>query len=138
MTDNPTTATVIRLNLPSILKLRMILLLKDEYRVKGLKRILGIDENGYIVKKQSAPTTALVSPDELAKKVEVLSNVVHQMMKTGLFNMQLDDKNGDMHITINREYLAQNMKLLSEQSAEQLSEIQKRTEKIEKEQVSMK
>ena len=27
MTDNPTTATVIRLNLPSILKLRMILLL---------------------------------------------------------------------------------------------------------------
>ena len=108
MTDNPTTATVIRLNLPSILKLRMILLLKDEYRVKGLKRLLGIDENGYIVKNQPAATTALASPDELAKKVDVLSNVLHQMMQTGLFSMQLDEENGAMHITINQEYLAQN------------------------------
>ena len=53
MVDNPTTATVILLNLPSILKLRMILLLKDEYRVKGLNRLLGIEENGYIVKKNN-------------------------------------------------------------------------------------
>ena len=138
MTDNPTTATVIRLNLPSILKLRMILLLKDEYRVKGLKRLLGIDESGYIIKNQPIPTTALASPAELAKKVEVLSNVVQQMMQTGLFNMQLDDENGEMHLTLNQDYLAQNMKLLSEQSTEQLSEIQERTEKIEKEQESMK
>ena len=35
MAENPTTSNVIRLNLPAILKLRMIILLKDEYRVKG-------------------------------------------------------------------------------------------------------
>jgi len=75
MTDNPTTATVIRLNLLAILKIRMILLLKDEYRVKGLKRLLGIDENGYIIKQQPAATTALAPPDELANKVEVPSTV---------------------------------------------------------------
>ena len=138
LTNNPTTATLIRLNLPSILKLRMILLLKDEYRVKGLKRLLGIDENGYIVKNPSAPTTPLAKPDDLANKVEVLSNVLQQMMQTGLFNMQLDDEKGGMHITINQEYLAQNIKLLSAESAEQLGEIQERTEKIEKEQESMK
>ena len=76
LTDNPTTATVIRLNLPSILRLQMILLLKDEYRVKGLKRLLGIDENGYIVKQPPAATTAIAPPDELANKVDVLSNVL--------------------------------------------------------------
>ena len=88
MVDNPT--TVIRLNLPSILKLRMILLLKDEYRVKGLKRLLGIEENGYIVQKQPAATTALAPPDEFANKVEVLHNVLQQMIQTGLFHMQQD------------------------------------------------
>ena len=55
LTDNPTTATLIRLNLPSILKLRMILLLKDEYRVKGIKRLLGIDDNGYISSSNRRP-----------------------------------------------------------------------------------
>ena len=138
MLDTPTTATVIRLNMPSILKLRMILLLKDEYRVKGLKRLLGIDEDGYIIRNPLIPTTALSSRDELANKVEMLSNVLQQMMQTGLFNIQLDDENGEMQITINEDYLTQNMKLLSSQSAEQLSEIQNRTEKIEKEQEGMK
>ena len=42
MAENPTTSNVIRLNLPAILKLRMIILLKDEYRVKGLKQLLNI------------------------------------------------------------------------------------------------
>ena len=138
MEDNPSTATVFRLNLPSILKLRMILLLKDEYRVKGLKQILGIDENGYIIRNKFAPTTALAKQDDLANKVEVLSNVLQQMLQTGLFNMQLDDENGKMHITINEEYLTKNMKLLTAQNAEQLSEIQERTEKIEKEQEGIK
>ena len=129
MADNPTTATIIRLNMTSILKLRMILLLKDEYRVKGLKRLLGIDENGYIV-KQSAATTALAPPDELANKVEVLSNVLQQMMQTGLFHMQQDDESGDMQITLNEDYLAKNINLLSIDSVQQISDIQDRTEKL--------
>lgn len=136
MADNPTTATVIRLNMPSILKLRMILLLKDEYRVKGLKRLLGIDENGYIV-KQPAATTALVPPDELANKVEILSNVLQQMMQTGLFHMQQDDESGAMQITISEDYLTQNIKLLSTESIQQLSEVQDRTEKLTEESKSL-
>jgi len=134
--DTPSTETVIQLNFPSILRLRMILLLKDEYRLKWLKRLLSIDENGYIVKNRRVTTTALAQPDELSNKVEVLSNVVQQMMQTGLFNMQLDE--GAMHITINQDYLAQNIKLLSAGSTEQLGEIQERTEKIEKEQDGIK
>lgn len=137
MEDNPTTATVIRLNLPSILKLRMILLLKEEYRVKGLKRLLGIEENGYIVRNQPAATTALAPPDELSHKVEVLNNVLQQMMQTGLFHMQQDDKTGAMHITVSQDYLAQNIKLLSAESTEQLSAIQDRTEKLSAESKSL-
>ena len=136
MADNPTTATVIRLNMLSILKLRMILLLKDEYRVKGLKRLLGIDENGYIV-KQPAATTALAPPDELANKVEVLSNVLQQMMQTGLFQMQQDDASGAMQITLNEDCLAQNIKLLTTDSIQQLSEMQDRTEKLTEESRSL-
>ena len=136
MADNPSTANVIRLNMPSILKLRMILLLKDEYRVKGLKRLLGIDENGYIV-KQAAATTALAPPDELANKVEVLSSVLQQMMQTGLFQMHQDDESGAMQITLNEDCLAQNLKLLSTDSIQQLSEMQDRTEKLTEESHSL-
>lgn len=132
--DNPTTATVIRLNLPSILKLRMILLLKNQYKVKGLKRLLGIDENGYIIKQQPAATTALAPPDELTHKVEVLSNVLQQMIQTGLFNLQQNDETGTIQITINESYLAQNVKLLS---TEQMSEIHNRIEKITEERKSL-
>ena len=109
----------------------MILLLKDEYRVKGLKRLLGIDANGYIVKQPT--TTALAPPDELANKVEMLSNILQQMMQTGLFQIQQDEETGTMQITINQDYLAQNLNLLAAQSTEQLSAIQDRTEKFSEE-----
>lgn len=129
MMDNPTTATVIRLNLPSILKLRMILLLKEEYRVKGLKYLLGMEENEYTV-KQPAATTALASPDELVNKVEVLSNMLQQMIQTGLFHIHQDDESNTMQITINEDYLDQNSHFLSVESLQQLSDMQDRTEKL--------
>ena len=135
MMGNPTTSNVIRLNLPAILRLRMILLLKDEYRVKGLKRLLAIEKNGYIVKQRIAATTPALAPlNELTNKVEVLSNVLQQMIQTGLFNLQQDDKSGSINITVNEDYLTQNVKLLS---TEQLSEIQDRTEKITEESKSL-
>ncbi len=121
MTDNPTTANVIRLNLLSILKLRMILLLKDEYRVKG----------------QPAATTAVAPRDELANKVDVLSNVLQQIMQTGLFHMQQHEENGAMQITLNEDCLTQNLNLLSTESLQQLSDIQDRTEKLTEESKSL-
>ena len=48
---NPTTANLIRLDFKAILKLRMILLLKDEYRVKGLKQLLRINKDGHMIKQ---------------------------------------------------------------------------------------
>jgi DNA-binding transcriptional MerR regulator len=133
LTMNPTTATVIRLNLPAILKLRMILLLKNEYRMKGLKRLLDIHENGHIIKKQIAATTTVTAPDELANKVEMLNSILQQMMHTGLFHMKQDDETGAIEIEVNEDYFTQSIQLLTTASNEQISDIQNRIEQLTEE-----
>lgn len=127
---HPKTTPAIRLNLTAILKLRMILLLKDEYRVNGLKLLLGMDEYGRFINQQLAATTDIASADELINKVEVLGNVLQQMMQTGLFNLQQEDENGALQIAVNQEFLTQNMLLQSSESNNQITEIQKETTKL--------
>lgn len=127
--DNPTTATTIRLNLTAILKLRMILLLKDEYRVKGLKRLLGMDEQGHIIKNTAAPKFPSNS-DEMFNKVEMLTQAMQQMMQTGLFSIQQNEENDEVKMAINKDFLVQNIQLLSSESTQQLTEVQDRTEKL--------
>lgn len=94
----------IRLNLPAIVKLRMILLLKDEYRVKGIKLLLGIDDNGQLLKHQITATTS--DTEELSHKVAVLGNVLHQMMQTGLFQFVPDDGHETLQVNINEDFFA--------------------------------
>jgi len=117
----------IRLDLPAILRLRMILLLKDEYRVKGLKLLLGIDDNGQQIKHQITATT-LDSTDNLTNKVDVLGSVLQQMIQTGLFHMEPNEAQGTFHITINQDFLAQQM--LSSESNRQIEHIQKETAEL--------
>lgn len=126
---HPKTTPAIRLNLSAILKLRMILLLKDEYRVNGLKLLLGMDEYGRFIDQQLTATTDFSTTDELTNKVEVLGNVLQQMMQTGLFNLQQEDDQGPLHIAVNQEYLMQTI-LQSADSNNQLTEIQKETTKL--------
>lgn len=119
--------TNIRLDLPAILRLRMILLLKDEYRVKGLKLLLGIDDSNQQIKHQITATT-LVSSDDLANKVDVLGSVLQQMIQTGLFHMEPNEKQGTLHITINEDFLAQNA--LSSESSRKIEDIQHETNEL--------
>lgn len=125
----PKTTPAIRLNLPAILKLRMILLLKDEYRVNGLKLLLGMDEYGRFINQQLTATTDFSTTDELSNKVEVLGNVLQQMMQTGLFNLQQEGDKGALQIALNQEYLMQTI-LQSADSNNQITEIQKETTKL--------
>ncbi len=131
--DNATNSpnTNIRLNLPAILRLRMILLLKDEYRVRGLKLLLGIDDTGQLLKHQITATTMV--DDDLANKVDVLGNVLQQMIQTGLFNILPDENRGALQVTINQEFLAQKIQLLSSTSTLQVEEIQKETAELKQE-----
>ncbi|KOS62941.1 hypothetical protein FJQ98_07710 [Lysinibacillus agricola] len=131
--DNATKSpnTNIRLNLPAILRLRMILLLKDELRVKGLKLLLGIDDNGQLIKHQITATT--MADDDLANKVDVLGNVLQQMIQTGLFNILPNEERGALQVTINQDFLTQKIQLVSSESNLQVEEIQKETAELKQE-----
>ncbi|MFF2176681.1 hypothetical protein ACFVT8_09525 [Lysinibacillus sp. NPDC058147] len=120
--------TNIRLNLPAILRLRMILLLKDEHRVRGLKLLLGIDDNGQLFKHQITATT--MGTDDLANKVDVLGNVLQQMIQTGLFNILPIEDHGSLQVTINQDFLAQNIQLVPAESNPQVEKIQKETAEL--------
>ncbi|MGE7948542.1 hypothetical protein [Lysinibacillus sp. NPDC093688] len=134
VTNSPNTN--IRLNLSAILRLRMILLLKDELRVKGLKLLLGIDDNGQLIKHQITATT--MGTDDLANKVDVLGNVLQQMIQTGLFNFLPDEEHGAMQVTINQDFLAQKIQLISSESNLQVEEIQKETAELKLENENLK
>ncbi|MGE7673869.1 hypothetical protein ACQKMV_09865 [Lysinibacillus sp. NPDC094403] len=131
--DNATNSpnTNIRLNLPAILRLRMILLLKDEYRVKGLKLLLGIDDNGQLIKHQITATT--MGSDDLVNKVDVLGNVLQQMIQTGLFNIFPNEEREVLQVTINQDFLAQKIQLVSSESNLQVEKIQKETAELKHE-----
>lgn len=92
----------IRLYLPAIVRLRMILLLKDEYRVKGIKHLLGLDDHGQLLKHQITATTS--DAEELSHKVDVLGNVLHQMIQTGLFQFVPNDEQEALQVTINQDF----------------------------------
>lgn len=121
----------IRLDLPAILRLRMILLLKDEYRVKGIKLLLGIDDNGQLLRHQITATT--MDSGDLSNKIDVLGNVLQQMIQTGLFQILPDEKHGTLQVNINQEFLAENIQRLSTDSALQFEEIQKETSELKQE-----
>ncbi|HCX52107.1 MAG TPA: DNA primase [Bacillus sp. (in: Bacteria)] len=125
---NPTTATVIRLDFRAILKLRMILLLKDEYRVKGLKQLLRINEDGHIIKQVSAPENF---PDATYdKRLDTLSKAFAQIMHTGLFQMEQNEDNEEMKLTLNEHFLLQKIKGLPE-SSQEIEKLQLHMEQLE-------
>lgn len=121
----------IRLNLPAIVRLRMILLLKDEYRVRGIKLLLGLDDNGQLLKHQITATT--MDSDDLSYKIDVLGNVLQQMIQTGLFQILPNEEQGTLQVNINQDFLVENIQRLSTDSILQVEEIQKETLELKQE-----
>lgn len=70
----------------------MILLLKDEYRVKGLKQLLRINKDGHIIKKRTPSSTEVGMPDNIEYRLNAMSQALEQIMKTGLFKMEQDEE----------------------------------------------
>lgn len=86
--ETPSSASAYRLNLSSILRLRMIVMLKDEYRVKGLQRLIGIGGSGFVDRRKAIQTNMPSIPGDLEKKVESLQHLLEQIMKTGIFHLE--------------------------------------------------
>ena len=128
-TTNPTTATVIRLDFKAILKLRMILLLKDEYRVKGLKQLLRINEDGHIVKQ--VPAQENVPDVTYDKRLDTLSQALAQIMHTGLFQMEQDEETEELKLTLNEDFLQQKIKALPSESSQEIEKLQSKTDQLE-------
>lgn len=135
---NPTTATLIRLDFKAILKLRMILLLKDEYRVKGLKQLLRINEDGHVIKKVPSPSTEIVAPDDIEYKLNAMSQALEQIMKTGLFKMEQNEDTQQMQLTLNQDFLEQKIKAIPLETSQRLEKIQAITENLEQENTELK
>ncbi|MCT6903967.1 MAG: hypothetical protein M3Z48_12060, partial [Lactobacillus sp.] len=125
---NPTTATVIRLDFKAILKLRMILLLKDEYRVKGLKQLLRINEDGHIVKQ--VPTQGNLPDTTNDKRLDTLSQALAQIMCTGLFQMDQDEDTEELKLTLNEDFLQQKIRALPSESSQEIEKLQLLTEQL--------
>lgn len=128
---SPNTNSNIRLNLPAILRLRMILLLKDEYRVRGIKLLLGIDDNGQPLKHQITATT--MDSEDLSHKIDLLGNVLQQMIQTGLFQILPNEEQGTLQVNINQDFLDKNIQRFSNNSVLQVEEIQKETLELKQE-----
>ena len=126
---NPTTANVIRLDFKAILKLRMILLLKEEYRVKGLKQLLRINEDGHIVKP--IPTQANVPDTTHDKRLDTLSEAFAQIMHTGLFQMTQDEETQEVKLILNEDFLSQRIKALPAEPSQEIEQLQSKTAQLE-------
>ncbi|MEK4701940.1 DNA primase [Solibacillus sp. FSL R7-0668] len=128
--SNPTTATLIRLDFLAILKLRMILLLKEEYRVKGLKRLLRINEDGHIIKQVPAASTEITAPNDVEQKLQAMSHALAQIMQTGLFHIEQDEQTEEMKLTLNEAFLHQKIKALPSESSQKIEKLQSKTEQL--------
>lgn len=126
---NPTTATVIRLDFKAILKLRMLLLLKDEYRVKGLKQLLRMNEDGHIIKQ--VPAQENLPDTTYDKRLDTISQALAQIMHTGLFQMEQDEETEEMKLTLNEDFLHQKIKALPSESSQEIEKLQSITEQLE-------
>ena len=126
---NPTTATLIRLDFKAILKLRMILLLKDEYRVKGLKQLLRINEDGHVIKR--GPTSEILAAPIQDKRLDTLSQAFTQMMQTGLFLIEQDEESEETKIVINEAFLHQQLKALPSESSQEIEKLHTLTAQLE-------
>ena len=126
---NPTTTTLIRLDFKAILKLRMILLLKDEYRVKGLKQLLRINENGHVIKRR--PISEILPDSIQDKRLDTISQAFTQIMHTGLFLFEQVEDSEEIKIIINESFLHQQLKVLPSKSLQEIEKLHVITEKLE-------
>lgn len=123
-----TTNNVLRLNLRAILKLRMIILLKDEYRVKGLKQELGLDGEGYITKHFQRAASPINNNEvarlddgnyeDLIEQIGFLTKVIEEMLNTGVFK-RIQSEDG-LKIVQNDDYFDQRLKLIVDSSKEEI------------------
>lgn len=93
--------------------------------------MLGIDDNGQLLKHQITATT--MDSEDLSHKIDLLGNVLQQMIQTGLFQILPNEEQGTLQVNINQDFLDKNIQRLSTDSVLQVEEIQKETLELKQE-----
>ncbi|MFS1519635.1 hypothetical protein V1503_24725 [Bacillus sp. SCS-151] len=99
--DTPSSSSSYRLNYLSIVKLKMILLLKDEFKVAGIQTLIGM--RGKVV--NTAKTTNVSNPKADDEKVQRLENIIAQIFNTGLFIFEEEEGEDLPNLKLNKEAL---------------------------------
>lgn len=136
--DTPSSSTAYRLNAEAVIKLRMILLLKDEHKVKGLLRLIGLGE-GYVQKKPSnANNTMPADPHPLEKQVANLSFLMEQIMKTGMFEITQGESGSE--ISVREDFLNDRLKRITGESTAEaaVAKVNEVSEKLEQENTDLR
>lgn len=137
--DSPSSSTAFRLNVVSILKLRMIFLLKDEYRVKGLQQLLGLNGEGYIQEKTIKPVQKDIQiRSSLENEVIALKAMLEQILNTGIFEVRPGEEGSE--IVLKEKFITQQLQHLLENGEDKkvLDELQEQVESVSKENAELK
>lgn len=89
--DTPLSEKTLRLGFKSILKVRMILLLKEEFKVNGLKHVL--EDTPRLVKKTNMGLKTL---DEDTEEIKL---ILKQILNTGVFEISSTEKGIEVNLS---------------------------------------
>lgn len=113
------TNNVLRLSVQSVLRLRMLNLLRKEYRVKGLKQLLGLDGEGYVTKAAPISSSREVGSfgnedhdekfEELQDQIETMANMLSGIMKSGLFTVSTEGDKTQIVLNEQIQLITQNV-----------------------------
>lgn len=136
--DNPSLSTAYRVNIESTFRLRMIIMLKDQHRLQGLKKLLGVGQVSKVTPKNSNDNSPGHTGGEnqrveqLEKQIANLTNMMGQLLNTGVFELK-DGENGK-EIILKEDFISDKLKMLQPPSEViDLSEFERKTESVVKE-----
>lgn len=99
-----------RLTFTAVLKLRMMLLLKDDYKMKGLELL--ISEEAIVSQKPESLTT------NDSKILENISKSVKEIASSGLFDIKIDEHSSEPIINLNANFFEKFSKKLPAEEEE--------------------
>lgn len=120
--ETPINDNAYRLTFTAILKLRMMFLLKDDYKKKGLELL--IKEEATVINTDKN----YLQEDQSRQKLEELSTIIEQITNTGLFSLQKDKHTEQVNLIVNPKYFENFSKELSAEEIERDNLLQRKKE----------
>lgn len=134
--ETPSFSTSMRLSFKSILKVRMLILLKDEYKVKGLQQVLG--SSGLLIKEDrvtSSTTEVTKGGPSIHDEVQVIKDILNKILQSGAFTVTEKDEKYTVNLAAELENIIEGhqIKALDEYQGKLLTEYKNSLEPVQEE-----